>query len=143
MNVIIDERFDMAYQTAITTSAARKRNPETPVKNEGSISAWRVATQRKSKPEATSTTKMKHPLTIMAVSRLSDHSCMARHPRMVSTQSSTMLCLIYLRLSLLISITYVFYYHSLISTQRLTTFFCTCTKPPRISSGFFSPPGSA
>ena len=141
MNVIIDERSEMAYHTAISTSAAKKRNPETPVKNEGSISAWWVATQRKRKPEATSTTKMKHPLTIMALSKLSVYNCIAKHPRMVSTLNSTMLCLIYLRLSLLISITYVFY-HSLISTQRLTTFFCTCTKPPQISSGFFSPPCS-
>ena len=38
-NVINDARSDVAYQTAITANAPRKRNPETPVKNEGNISA--------------------------------------------------------------------------------------------------------
>jgi hypothetical protein len=39
MNSIIDDRSDVVYQMAITASAPRKRNPETPVKNEDSISA--------------------------------------------------------------------------------------------------------
>lgn len=105
MNAIIDARFEMTYHTAITTSAPKKRNPETPVKNEGNISAWRVATQRKMKPEAMSVTKMKHPLTIMAPSKSSDHNFIAKPPRRVSRQHNAKLCMTNLRLSLLISIT--------------------------------------
>ena len=39
MNNNIDARSDSAYQMAITAKAPKKRNPETPVKNEGNMSA--------------------------------------------------------------------------------------------------------
>jgi hypothetical protein len=88
MNCIIDARSDVAYHMAMTTSAPRKRNPETPVKNEDSISAWRVATHRKRRPVAKSTAKTKHPLTTKALSRSNDHKDMARPPSIVSKQSN-------------------------------------------------------
>ncbi len=88
MNSIIDTRSDVAYQMAITASAPRKRNPETPVKNEGNISAWREATHRKMKPDAKSIAKIKHPLTTNALNRSSDHKDMAKPPSIVSKQSN-------------------------------------------------------
>lgn len=88
INSIIDARSDVAYHMAMTTSAPRKRNPETPVKNEDNISAWRVATHRKMRPVAKSIAKIKHPLTTKALSRSSDHKDMAKPPSIVSKQSN-------------------------------------------------------
>lgn len=141
MNCIIESRSDMTYQTAITTNAARKRNPDTPVINVGSISLCLVATQRKIRAEAMSITKTKHALTIMAHDKSSDHASIATNPQMVSTQQSKMLCTMKFLLALSIFITLCIY-SSLISIQRLTMFFCTSTKPPQILMDLFSLPDS-
>ena len=105
MNCIIEVRSDRTYHTAITTSAAKKRNPDTPVMNVGIMSLCLVATQRNTSADATSITRMKHTLTIMALNKSSDHTFIATNPQMVSRQQSAMLCTMYLLLSLLIFIT--------------------------------------
>ena len=98
MNCIIEVRSDMTYHTAITTSAVRKRNPDTPVMNVGIMSGCLVATQRKTSADAMSTTRIKHPLTMMALQRPSDHTFMTTNPQIVSKQHNAMLCMMYLRL---------------------------------------------
>ena len=92
MNCIIEVRSDRTYHTAITTNAARKRNPDTPVMNVGNMSECLVATQRKTSAEAMSTTRIKHKLTMMGVHKSSDHIFMATNPQIVSMQHKTMLC---------------------------------------------------
>ena len=105
MNCPIEVRSDRTNQIAITTNAARKRNPDTPVINVGNMSECFVANQRKRKADATSITRTKLPLTMIAAVRSSNHNFMARNPHNVRMANSAMLWTMYLLHSLLIFIT--------------------------------------
>ena len=62
MNVMMLSRPIARYHTVIISSAPKKRKPDTPVKNEGSISLCFLTTQRQTRIAAMSTTstKMSH-----------------------------------------------------------------------------------
>ena len=89
--ILIDSLSDATNHTNSTTRASRKRNPETPVKNEGSISAWLTATHRKRSAEATSTVSTKSALTSRGTPTPSDSGAVSikhshrRHRLITST----------------------------------------------------------
>lgn len=78
------------HTTNITANASRKRNPETPVKNDGSISLCFNATHRQISTDAISTTSTNVALKAIGVERFKIHHFAAKSPTPLSAKTNTM-----------------------------------------------------